>query len=564
MKFVSICFAFSLGLSMATQAEDIPWHTNRIVVSFASSGLLTAGAGSFAEDHNFTVLQTTRLWPFIRLVWRDQRDVMTVLNEVIADTRIESAEPDYIRTAHATPNDPLLSQQWGTMIMHATDAWDSEKGNPGIVTAVLDCGVDFSHPDLGQQFWVNADETYGNGIDDDGNGYVDDCNGYDFASGTFFSLPWADDGDPTERIASHGTHVTGIIAAEQDNSQGISGLAPKSKVMVVRVLNSLGTGYSSDIAEGIVYAADNGARVINMSLGGTGLSSMEYEAVKYAWGRGAIVVCSAGNSGDGLNQPEYPSSLPFCISVGATDPSDNIAGFSTHNAFIELAAPGVDILSTTVNGQYKSEGWTGTSMSAPHVSGLTALLFSHYPDLANWQARLLLRAAAIDRGSSGWDTYYGYGRADAATLFSRERAPEGQLVILVPPANASFESTSLVGLLWNPVSGAAHYRVRIVRDGAEIQNEIVTETSFIVQSIRAKKPGNYDVILEALNGSGGTISSAERFFVVRKPSLPDSESVTTANTSTAKKARRTFGNKPSRSGKLRDFFKGKKPAKKTH
>ena len=568
MKIISLCSALSLGLLLTAQAEDIPWHTNRILVSFSSSGLLTAGPGSFADDHNFTTLQATRLLPFFRLAWRDHRDVMTVLNEVIADARVASAEPDYIRTAHGTPNDPLFPQQWGPSIMHAPDAWDIEKGNTDIVTAVLDCGVDLSHPDLANQFWVNADEIYGNNVDDDGNGYVDDYNGYDFASGQFFSLPWAEDGDPSEHIASHGTHVTGVIAAEQDNDQGISGLAPNAKVMIVRVLNSLGTGYSSDIAEGIVYAVDNGARVINLSLGGTGLSSMEYDAVKYAWGHGAVIVCSAGNSGDGLNTPEYPSSLPFCISVGATDPSDNIADFSTHNAFIELAAPGVDILSTTVQGQYQSDGWTGTSMSAPHVSGLAALLFSHYPGLANWQARLLLREAAIDRGSPGWDTYYGYGRADAATLFSRERAPDNQLTILVPPANASFESTSLVGLLWNQVSGAAHYSVRILRDGKEVQNEIVTDTSFIVQSIRAKKPGNYNVVLEALDGSDGTISSAERHFVVRKPFTPEPDSGTattpaTVTPSTAKKSKHSFGKNPSKSGKYRDYFKGKKPSKKT-
>ena len=565
MKSISICCILSLGLLTAGtgRADDIPWHTNRIIVSFASSGLLTSDGGSFASTHGFTEMQATRHLGFFRMVWRDQRDVITVLNEVIADARVESAEPDYIRTAHAFPNDPLLPQQWGPLTMHAPEAWDTEKGNAGIITAVLDCGVDLSHPDLGQQFWLNEDEIYGNGIDDDGNGYVDDCYGYDFASGRFFSPFWLDDSDPSEHIASHGTHVTGTIMAEQDNSQGISGLAPKTKVMVVRVLNSLGTGYSSDIAEGIVYAVDNGARVLNLSLGGTSLSSMEYDAVKYAWERGALIVCSAGNSGDGLNPVEYPCSLPYCISVGASDPSDNIASFSTHNAFVELAAPGVDILSTTVNGQYKSDGWTGTSMSAPHVSGLTALLLSHYPDLANWQARLLLRAAAIDRGSSGWDTYFGYGRADAETLFSRERAPADQLHILVPPANASFDATSLVGLLWNPVSGAGSYRVRIVRDGTKIQNEVVTVTSLIVQSIRAKKPGNYDAIVEALDGGGGIITTAERFFTVRKAFTPEPESTTTSSASSAKKSKRSFGKTPSKSGKLRDYLKGKKPGKKT-
>ena len=135
--------------------------------------------------------------------------------------------------------------------------------------------------------------------------------------------------------------------------------------------------------------------------------------------------------------------------------------------------------------------------------------------------------------------------------------------ILVPPANASFESTSLVGLLWNPVSGAGRYRVRIVRDGKEVQNELVTDTSFIVQSIRAKKPGSYNVVVQALDGSGGTISSAERPFVVRKPFTPEPDAVTTTTASTAKKAKRSFGKKPLQNGKLRDYFKGKKPAKKT-
>ncbi|MHC4745423.1 MAG: S8 family peptidase, partial [Planctomycetota bacterium] len=367
-------------------------------------------------------------------------------------------------------------------------------------------GIDLTHPDLVNQLWQNPGEIPGNNIDDDGNGYKDDYNGYDFAGNGIFPLPGAEDPIPNDDYVGHGTHVSGTIAAEQDNSTGITGEAPGTKLMAVRVLGGLGTGYTSDIADGIIYATDNGAQVINMSLGGPGATLTEYLALKHAWDNNVFIVAASGNDGDGSNAISYPASFLFAMSVGATDNSDNIASFSTHNTFVEISAPGVNILSTVPVSSYEG-GWNGTSMATPHVAGLAALLYSTYGDMTNWQARSMLQSAVVDRGRVGWDQYFGYGRTSAGQLLLTPQPTGDNLQILTPPNGGWFLGGSILSLLWTPVNGAVSYRITasLPSGGTAV---ITTADPYYTRPPSAPVPaGNYSVTVEALGPTGATLSS---------------------------------------------------------
>ncbi|MFQ5409969.1 MAG: S8 family serine peptidase, partial [Anaerolineales bacterium] len=222
--------------------------------------------------------------------------------------------------------------------------------------------------------------------------------------------------DTAQDDNGHGTHVAGIAAAASNNGIGIAGVSWGARVMPVKVLSASGSGSYQDVASGIIWAADNGANVINLSLGGSSPSGVLENAVNYATNRGVLVVASAGNSGN--STPNYPAAYANAFAVAATDSSNNRASFSTFGGFVDIAAPGVSIYSTYFDDTYAS--LSGTSMSAPHVSGAAALLYSYsqYLDTAA-EIRTALESTALDLGSAGWDQYYGHGliQLHAALLF---------------------------------------------------------------------------------------------------------------------------------------------------
>lgn len=241
--------------------------------------------------------------------------------------------PDY--TAH-TFGDPLRDQQYSLQKLNAEQAWRSSRG--GVIVAVVDTGVDATHPDLAGKIVA----------------------GYDFVN--------RDDSPDDDQ--GHGTHVAGIACATPDNDTGIAGVGFDCKIMPVKVLDSNGGGNHSIIAEGIIWATDHSASVINLSLGGTTGSGALRDAVKYATSRGVIVVAAAGN--DGTTEDNFPAAYPEAISVCATDQNDVVARFSNQAKSVDVCAPGVAILSTVRGGKY--EKWNGTSMATPNVSGVAALL----------------------------------------------------------------------------------------------------------------------------------------------------------------------------------------------
>jgi subtilisin family serine protease len=304
------------------------------------------------------------------------------------------------------PSDPwyLARRQWGLEVVRAPNAWPISKGH-GVTIAIVDTGVDLAHADLRGQLWSNPGEVAGNGVDDDGDGYVDDVHGWDFVSG---------DSDPQDE-QGHGTHVAGVAGATTDNAVGIAGMGWNVSLMSVRVLDGDGDGTVWRLAQGIRYAVDRGARVINLSLGGYGADPTTRSAVAYAQDKGCLVVASAGNDGDeaGFDDkpPFYPAAYGGVLGVAATDSGDRRASFSNYGAYVDVAAPGVQIYSAVPSGGY---GYlSGTSMSAPLVSGLAALLWARDPTAAPSAVAEAMVGGAEDLGDPGWDPYYGWGRIDA-------------------------------------------------------------------------------------------------------------------------------------------------------
>lgn len=286
-------------------------------------------------------------------------------------------EPNFKFKADITPNDTYWSSQWGPAKIQANYAWNTSLGSQSVLVAVVDTGIDYTHPDLAPNY-VSL--------------------GYDWVNNDLY--PIDDEG--------HGTHVAGIIAAVINNDFGIAGLAQVS-IMAEKGLDSQGYGNEADLANAIADATDDGAEIITMSWGSYDDSALVHSAIRYAYDHGVLLVAAAGN--DASDQRTYPAAYDEVIAVTATDQVDHPAYFTNHGDWVELAAPGFNIYSTLLNGNfgYKS----GTSMATPHVSGIAALIWSVYPNGTRDEVRTQLRNTADDLGPTGFDEYYGYGRINA-------------------------------------------------------------------------------------------------------------------------------------------------------
>jgi subtilisin family serine protease len=286
-------------------------------------------------------------------------------------------EPNRKFKALLVPNDQYWNLQWGPQKIRAEWAWNTTVGDPSILVAVIDTGVDYNHPDLAANYvplgrdWVNNDTD-----------------------------PMDDHG--------HGTHCAGIIAAALNNALGIAGLA-QVHVMAEKALNAEGEGWEDDLANAIIHAAENGAKILSNSWGGDEDSILLHEAIKYAYNMGLLIVAAAGN--EASNAKIYPAAYSEVVAVTATDSNDAPAGFTSFGSWVEVAAPGVNILSTFWDDSYTY--MSGTSMACPHVAGVAALVWSRFTSATRDWVRAQVRYTADDLGNSGFDEYYGYGRVNA-------------------------------------------------------------------------------------------------------------------------------------------------------
>ncbi|RMG90469.1 MAG: hypothetical protein D6706_19410, partial [Chloroflexi bacterium] len=308
---------------------------------------------------------------------------------------IESFQPVGHFKIFPLTNDSLVSQQWYLDKINVAQAWQVSQGVPDVLVAIIDTGIDYRHPDLENSLWQNAAENNGQpGVDDDGNGLVDDVMGWDFtdaprfADGGDYLTP---DPDPMDEFAGgHGTEIAGIIAAGVDNVQGIAGIAPKVKILNLRAGTASGYLEEDDVIQAMLYAYAMGAKVINMSFGDLKISTLFKDVVHFLWQQGVTFVAAAGN--EGQPQVYFPAALKETIAVGSSDQDDRLTGFSNFGYGIDLIAPGAAIISTAPGNQYRTV--SGTSFSAPMVSGVCALLLSANNRLTNENLRAVLRQSA--------------------------------------------------------------------------------------------------------------------------------------------------------------------------
>lgn len=325
------------------------------------------------------------------------------------------ATPDFKIRAQSIPNDPSFSSLWGltnngsqggstTADINIEPAWALGTTST-VVTAVIDSGIDYNHPDLASNIWINRNEVAGNGVDDDRNGYVDDIRGWDFANND--NNPMDDNG--------HGTHVAGTIGAVGNNGVGVVGVAWQTSIMALKFLDANGSGSLSSAISAINYARVNGAKVINASWGGGGFSSALQSAITQFVSSGGIFVAAAGNeSSNNVTTPSFPANYTGVISVGASTRTDTLASFSNFGTNVDVVAPGQSILSTLPNNRYGT--LSGTSMAAPHVAGALALLWSQNPTRTAAQITdaLMANTDNVLRGSTSQFGRINVGRAAEA------------------------------------------------------------------------------------------------------------------------------------------------------
>lgn len=352
----------------------------------------------------------------LRIRYAATEDPQAVADRLAGLEGVAWAEPNRWRETFATvPNDPQFPNQWGLNRIGCPDAWDLTTGDPAIVVAVVDTGVDLNHPELATLLVPGQDLV-------------------DFAPGSIPKPGWVFEGDYTgvdsipQDEVGHGTHVAGTISCLSNNGTGVAGVAWKVRLMPVKVLARIrntttnqvrGSGSAAHIAAGIRWAVDNGARIINMSLGGSADTMVEREAVAYAVSKGVVVVAAMGNDSSAV--PSYPAAYPDVIAVAATDSADQQASFSNTGPHIDISAPGVGVVSTYWDDTYAS--LSGTSMASPHVAGVAALVLSRNAALTAADVGNILRTTARPLRNNPADPVpndsYGYGLVQAAAAVSR-------------------------------------------------------------------------------------------------------------------------------------------------
>lgn len=362
--------------------------------------------------------------------------VNEIVNQLKTTELFRYVEPDYIGhgagkmgvSVDTTPTDTFFNRQWGlkndgtfTLSPSTIDAdvdmdlaWDLSTGDSNLIVAVLDSGIRMQHPEFAGRLWTNPNEV-NDGADNDNNGLIDDNDGWDYANA---------DNNPTDDHG-HGSNVSGITVANGDNSIGYAGVNWQCKLMPIKILDSNNSGFYTWWTAGIYYAVDNGAKIINMSVGGSGFSQSMEDAINYAYANDVSVFVSMMNFNDAV--PYYPAAYTNTIAVGATDPDDTrTAPFfwsptsgSNYGSHIDLIAPGNFTygLSHLSNTNYNSY-WGGTSQASPLVAGIASLMLSLNPNLSVDEIRSILRSTADDQvgdaeDTPGWDQYYGAGRANA-------------------------------------------------------------------------------------------------------------------------------------------------------
>lgn len=488
----------SLGSSPASAGEGAPgasaagslaFAPGQMVIKFASAEPAEVSVAAFEATQAAEMLQSlggSRLRisqndPRLQL-WTvpqgKERELAATMN---TQAGVEYAELNSVYRADVVPNDPAYPNQWAHPKINSPAAWDVSTGSNTIVIAVVDTGVDLTHPDLTGKLVQGHDYYWYDTVPEDENG--------------------------------HGTHVAGIAAASTNNSTGVAGMSWGAKIMPVKVLGPDGSGYNFDITDGILFAKNNGADIINLSLGGPTYDSAMQDAVNQAHTAGALVVAAMGNSG--VSTPAYPAAYNNVMAVSATDPGDALAYYSNYGSHVDIAAPGgemsylhdpngiystmptYNVYMVTQYGYSKNYDYLqGTSQATPYVSGLAALIWSVSPGLTNDQVQGVIQSTAVDLGTAGWDSSFGWGRINASAALA---ALTLNAATLDPIANPDLDGSYTVN--WNDVTGATSYTLE-EDDNASFSSPSVRYTGSTSQyAISGQGPGIWYYRVRASNST---------------------------------------------------------------
>ncbi len=421
----------------------------------------------------------------VRIVAVPESSADSVLAALQHDPDIEFAERDYLAQAAFLPNDPdvVSGNEWHLATIQAPQAWNFTTGLSNVIVAVLDSGIDASHPDLAGRI----------------------VPGYDFLDNT----------NDTMDDFGHGTAVSGTIVAAGNNALGVAGVAYSTRLLPVKVMDSSGFASYSCIAEGINYAVNQGARVINISIAGSSPSSTLQDAIYYAWSNNVVVVAAAGNNAN--NMPQYPAACDGVVGVSATEPDDSLAWFSSYGSFVTLSAPGDNIWTTQDDPGNPYGAWRGTSFASPIVAGVAALVASENPSLSNTQIVSILEQSADDLGPAGYDTSFGYGRVNAYRAVSAAGQEPGALppmilvglsVMLSSPADsAQFPFGAAVTVAANASAGTGSAQVTNVLLLANGEQFSSVASPPFASSWTPAQPGDYTLTALAMDDQGGWSTS---------------------------------------------------------
>jgi subtilisin family serine protease/uncharacterized protein YhfF len=546
----AIVLALAAAVLLATpasSAQQVKEPRVRILVGFETGVGVTAQRAALERADATAKARLKRIRTFVASV--PALDRARALAELRRDPRVRFAEPDAVYRVDVLPNDPSFGQLWGlnntgqsvkTAIgtadadIDAPEAWSTTTGSSSVVVAVIDSGVDTNHPDLAANIWTNPGESCPgcatDGVDNDGNGYVDDVHGWDFVN---------DDNNPFDDHG-HGTHVAGTIGAVGSNGLGVTGVNWNVQIMPLKFIGANGQGTADDAVRAILYATRMGAVVSNNSWGGEEFSQALEDAIADADAHGSLFVAAAGNSAKNADTtPDYPSGfdLPNVLTVGATDQNDVRAWFSNYGKrSVDLAAPGTNIYSTWPGGSYRF--LDGTSMAAPHATGVAALAKAAFPTASALGLKtLLLRTVDPNASFAGLSATGGRLNARSAVTCGG-----GAQVWIESPA-AGFDvdvgkpvAVTVLGAACGDPSGAS---VELTANGSPV-TLTPRGDGLYTGSFAPTAAGAVNLVATAAAGGALDTRSVSGSATSAQPIVPGGNPVTVTVASPGDKARLTF------------------------
>ncbi len=491
---LTFLFAILLVTTNASNYVDkngAKYLPDRVIVKFKSGPTITSGMASLSKstqnrmealgingyEQLFDAKSRNKesLNNIVELKVNSPMEIGYIVAKLSKLPEVEWAEPQYIYDLAFTPNDSLYNNQYSLQKINAEAAWDITKGSRDIVIAIVDTGVDWDHPDLAGNIWTNEEELNGTaGVDDDNNGYVDDIRGWDFGGTTGVA-----DNNPMEDQPDHGTHVAGIVGAVTNNNTGVASIGYNCRIMAVKtaqdnIRDSFGRALISYGYQGIIYAVDNGAKVINCSWGSYSFSSAFQAVIDYAVANGVLLVGAAGNENN--RDAIYPGNYKGALSVGYSNSQDLRDPSSNYGEKVDLFAPGSGIFDTWQNNTYAQ--LSGSSMASPLVAGIAGLVFTKFPEYSPLQVAEQIRVNAdnIDNLNPSYTYLLGSGRANAYQSVSNTNSKSVRIkdVVFYDKGNGNgiFESGENVDVevtftnFLNPLSNLS---VRLVTESPYIQ-----------------------------------------------------------------------------------------------